>query len=571
MPELLPVLRDYDLGLLKIIAELWGVELSATAQREAAEELAAHMLQPEAAAEALQALTPEARAALAGLRRARQPLAFFTRKHGELRAMGPARREREQPWRTEASPAETLWYRGLIARGFFDDGAGPQEFVFIPDDLAPVVPAGEAAPEGGTPPGAPAAAPPAHQRSARDSAAADAATLLSYLQIEPVKLEGAVFPPKAREALAPFLRRPEALDFFTHLVIRLNLAAGMPLKPEPAQARPFLEANFAAQSGQLAGAWRASKEWNDLFHLPGLVCEGKGWRNDPLQTRQALLDLLAAVPPGQWWSLDAFVAAVKDRQPDFQRPAGDYDSWYIRDAATQAYLRGFENWERVDGALIRWLMAGPLFWLGLVDVSSAGSAEHAEKGKAVNSASADPAYSALQAFRVTPYGAAVLGREAWPAPGEAAPIRVGGEAVVRVPASASRYDRFQIARVSHWVALEKDTYLYRLTPASLVRAGQQGIKVSHVLASLQKALGEAPLPPLLVGALKRWERAGAEIALTDSVVLRVKSPDLLETLRRTPKVKRYLGEDLSPTAVEVRRADRDKLREALAELGILVD
>src|SRR5579859_5992190 len=40
-------------------------------------------------------------------------------------------------------------------------------------------------------------------------------------------------------------------------------------------------------------------------------------------------------------------SAVKEEEPDFQRPAGNYDSWYIRDAQSGEYLRGFESWDRV--------------------------------------------------------------------------------------------------------------------------------------------------------------------------------------------------------------------------------
>ena len=98
MPSLEYVLRDYDPGLLKIIAGLWGLELSAPNQREAAEELTAQMLERELAREIVGALPVEARDALEMLQReGRVPLALFTRKYGELRAMGPARRDREQP------------------------------------------------------------------------------------------------------------------------------------------------------------------------------------------------------------------------------------------------------------------------------------------------------------------------------------------------------------------------------------------------------------------------------------------------------------------------------------------
>jgi hypothetical protein len=177
------------------------------------------------------------------------------------------------------------------------------------------------------------------------------------------------------------------------------------------------------------------------------------------------------------------------------------------------------------------------------------------------------------AFCITPYGAAFLGRGEWPVAEAEAPasFQVGADGTLRVPASASRYDRFQVARVSNWLPAEGDDYLYRLAPASLSRAGKQGIKISHIIAFLQKAAGGEDLPPALVGALHRWERAGGEAALKDTVVLKLNNPALLETLQRTPKVKRYLGESLGPNAVEVRRDGIEKLRAALAEVGILVD
>src|SRR2546425_1727478 len=99
MPPLHRVLADHDLGLLRLMAGLWGLELAAGSQREAADELAARMLAPELAAENIAALPADAHAAFDQLaREGRQLLAWFTRRYGELRAMGPARRDRERPW-----------------------------------------------------------------------------------------------------------------------------------------------------------------------------------------------------------------------------------------------------------------------------------------------------------------------------------------------------------------------------------------------------------------------------------------------------------------------------------------
>jgi hypothetical protein len=176
------------------------------------------------------------------------------------------------------------------------------------------------------------------------------------------------------------------------------------------------------------------------------------------------------------------------------------------------------------------------------------------------------------AFRLTPYAAAFFGLTIWPAADESAPtFHVNANGTIRVPASASRYDRFQVARVSHWLSIDNTDYLYRLTPASLTRAARQGIRVSHILGFLQKAAGDDAVPPPLVGALHRWERSGTEATVKDTLVLKLKSRDLLATLRRTPSIQRYLGETLGPEAVEVRREHLEKLREALTEVGILID
>jgi hypothetical protein len=565
VPDLKRVLLDYDLSFLRVIAELWGVELRPSSQREAAEELTAQLLQPDLAAEAA-ALSPEARQALNSLLpTGRLPAAQFLREYGELRAMGPARRDREQPWRNQPSVSEQLWYRGFIARAFLAErDQAPQEFIFIPDDLRTRLPAAPADVPPALDLGLPVvpACPPAPSASLAPD---DATTVLAYLQIAAVELAGAAILPRHRETISRFLRRPEGLELWIHLILRLGLAEGTPLKPEPTRARPFLEAPRAAQAMKLASAWRESREWNDLLHVPGLVFEGAAWRNDAYLARQAILKLLGEATPGQWWPVEAFVQAVRARQPDFQRPSGDYDSWYIRDAATKASLRGFAHWDQVDGALIRWLLEKPLYWLGIVELASAWAAP-----------ANPPEAGTARVFRVTPLGVRFLSpspeaerrEEADPAP---PPVAVEADGTLKVPLAISRYDRFQIARVCNWLPLEAEAYPYRLAPASLARAAKQSIKVNHILAFLQKSLGEQALPPHLAGALQRWERAGSEAAVREMVTLKLKSPEMLENLLRMPGVKRYLGERLSPTLVEVRAAEVSRLRQALAELGILTD
>jgi hypothetical protein len=397
-------------------------------------------------------------------------------------------------------------------------------------------------------------------------------TLLAYAQIVPLKLEAGTLTTRQPAAVRRFLHAPEALDLAFQLGLQLKLLAGAPLRPDAAVARPFLELTRQAQTQTLAQAWRTSTDWNDLRRLPGLVCEGQAWRNDPVQAREAILELLTQVPAGVWWSLDGFVAGVKERAPDFQRPAGDYDSWYIRDAETQAYLRGFEHWERVDGVVVRWFFEGPLNWLGLVELPQPAAPASPPKRKGAGRRG--PAGPPASAFRLTPAGAAFLGRADWltlEAPPAATRAQVGSDGVIRVPAATAPYQRFRVARVTKWLGLDEEAYTYRLTPSALRRAQKQGVELGRIVDFLREIAAEPGLPPTLLGALERWARSGAEAAVQELTVLRVRSPELLEMLQRTPKLKEFLGRPLGPSAVEVRPEAADRVRALLAELGILAD
>ena len=140
-----------------------------------------------------------------------------------------------------------------------------------------------------------------------------------------------------------------------------------------------------------------------------------------------------------------------------------------------------------------------------------------------------------------------------------------------VASSAPAYLRFRVARVCKWLGLERGVYLYRLTPLSLKRAGRQGIALERILDFLRQSAAPAELPPRLVAALQRLARNGTEAALKDTVILRVASAELMETLRRTPAIAELLGQPLGPIVSEVRSQDLGRLRVALSELGLLVD
>jgi hypothetical protein len=551
-------LLDTDLARLRVIARFWDVELTASRQRDAAAQLAEAMAAPKAIAHTWETLPADQRRALESLLAAegRKPRRIFARQWGEIRAMGPGRMGRERPWREPQSPAEGLWYKGLIFYIFDPDRA--YEVVFVPPELYAHLPAPNLSPPAILLEPAPA---PAAVRLAGDALLDDACTLLAYLQNERLRpdLDGGW--PKQRETrLVHRLRdpTPERFVFLRHLAHRLEWLrvtdAGY-LRPDPAPVTAWLQSSTEQQRSAMAQAWRDDPTWNELFHVPSLHPEETGaWRNDPLLARKAILRHLRVCAPDAWYKLDDFVAAVKQTDPDFQRPDGDYTNWYIRDATSGAYLSGFESWNAVEGALIRRLITGPLAWLGLIDWG-------------------------FDAFRITADGAAFLDLAEPPPAPKPTPLTLRPDFTVRVP-SARRYERFQLTRVANCLTSPplggtegggRDApFVYRITPTSLEHAQQQGIGVGRVLEFL-KQVSDAPVPRPVEAALTRWEARGTEARLERGILLRLSSEELMAQVTSSPRARRLVHDQVGPTTALVREQDWPRLVAALGEMGLLPD
>lgn len=536
MPGLVQSLQGQDLGHMRIVAQFWGLNLRAGSIDEAVQELEAQLPAAVAAGwEELPQPVREAALALTG-REARYPWAQFVRLYGELRQLGPGRRDKEQPHLHPISVTEQLWYRGLLGRAFFDSPDGLVEFAYVPDDLLAVLPLQRGSQQAFGRPARPEER--ATEFPATDIVVDQACTLLAGLR------SGV-----SAEQLAT------AEDWKLPIANLKTLLASAGLvddknKPIPDAARKFLEVPRSQALAQLAQAWLVSESYNELRMLPELQAEG-AWENEPKPARQQVLSFARSAPTHQWWHLGALTADVKSRRPDFQRPNGDYESWYLR-GADGGYLRGFEHWEEVEGALIPHIFRGPMHALGFVDLAAAAKDQLAS------------------AFRWSRWAGALLkGKAPTGLAQENQKLRVDSRGKIVVPALAPRAARYLVARFCTWLPRQKDGYVYLITARSLEQARKQGLKVSQLLALL-KTNSSAALPPNLLQALKRWEQQGAQVRLGQVLVLRVSSAAALKALRAS-KAARYLGEPLGPTAIAIKDGAAQQVLGALLELGYLGD
>jgi hypothetical protein len=547
MPNLAESLQGRDLGHLRIVAEFWGLEFSAPDARVGLQRLAPLLIDSALVIQVVDDLPPPARQALGDLlqNEGRLSWALFTRRHGIIREMGAGRRDREKPYLYSASPAECLWYRGLVARGFFDVPTGPEEFAYIPDDLSSLLPEIEVGVTVllGRPasPAEKAIILPANEIIVDHACSLLAAIRMGTDQNDLVNLwHGWPDLP----ILAAILKTAGLLD-----------AAGFPVV-EP--VRLFLEGNRGQALAVLAEARLHSREFNELHMLPGLHAEGE-WQNNPYQTRERIINFLPCIQGGKlvegnkekasFWSISALVNDVRLAAPDFQRPMGDYTSWYLRDLESDSFLMGFENWDRVDGALIRWIITGPLHWLGFVDLAA-------------------PEKETLpSAFRYSPWANNLLqGVSPEGLPEENQPVIARSDAKIWVPRLAPRSVRYQVARFCVWDEEKEDGYTYIITPGSLVRAREGGLRVNQLLVLLRKY--SETVPPTLSRALERWDERGVEARFQQAIILRLGSPEHLQQLRNS-RAARFLGDPLGPTTVIVKGDAWQKVKAVLAELGYL--
>ncbi|HYF65407.1 MAG TPA: hypothetical protein VD886_21440, partial [Herpetosiphonaceae bacterium] len=243
------------------------------------------------------------------------------------------------------------------------------------------------------------------------------------------------------------------------------------------------------------------------------------WRTPPLRrpgalARRAVLELLRAAPPGAWLDLDQCVAEMQRVNPDFARAGGDYEAWQLTDAAG-ALLTGWASWRQVDGGLLRAYLAGPLHWLGLLDVGGELEPTH---------------------VRLSAWGAAMLGLGPPPAIAEERLVlRADGSLAARP--GLPPLPRFQVSRIAAWVKVDtRGVEHYAITARSFDEALERGIGREQIGEFLSRWTGAA-LPRTLERTLAAWEERRTALSGRAAVLLESAEPELLEGIAEDPRLR----------------------------------
>ncbi|MCB0121008.1 MAG: hypothetical protein KDE58_02130, partial [Caldilineaceae bacterium] len=177
--------------------------------------------------------------------------------------------------------------------------------------------------------------------------------------------------------------------------------------------------------------------------------------------------------PALWYSQFDFVSAVQQVAPDFQRPNGNYDTWYIRNVHTQEFLKGFEQWDAVEGELLRFMIRGPLHWLALLDI-------------------AEPSAGDDLLISLNERSAGWLGLTPAQSPEQSRhTIAIGEDFTLTLSPGIALADRFRIERFAQWQA-SYPQFVYQINQRMLRRAKEEGISSDQILNFLQSRGAQVP-------------------------------------------------------------------------------
>jgi hypothetical protein len=572
MYDLRTMLSNADPAMIYLLPQIWGVDTSNLKKEDVQNALYEAMQDPTHIEKVWDGLDERARQALQNLYASKRvmPVSQFTILYSPHRRMGRAQIDRELPHKNPQSITEALYYRGFIAETNEDTPTGLRPVFYIPLELAENIPwhktqyqdlesmsdedffdEDDEHPEVG------------HLvileeedldsvHPADTSLVDDMTTLLAYLRVHTAAVEGDSFLPVDVERLLPHMLRVDE----ARLTFMLGIgAAGDLITTSEGRAYPkrtnlntWLSAPRWQQVQMLAQMWRDGILYQDLWHVPALYPDpDAGAQYDTRQARQAVLEFLQQFAPAKdWWSISDFIDLVKENDPDFQRPGGDYDSWYIRNQEGE-YLHGYESWDAVDGALLEFIIEGPMHWLGLMDVAE-------------------------DAARLTAYGRAFLEMMAWPQPPERnETIKILDDGLMLASRHVARVDRFQVARFSTWQAAGEE-YAYKMDADGLQAGVAQGITPAHIQRFLERHHEGKPLPPAIIRLLSNWQDgATADVSMERVIILRTHSADTLDKIYEKPTLRRHLGARLGEMAGIVLAERADALRDALGEEGINVE
>ena len=479
----------------------------------------------------------------------------FEEEFGTLRIAGIDKVLREKYWKNPISITEILYYRGLIFRAPCFIESTVKECYVIPDDLIKMlremiqtdqISAGNTVPEIIVRPAIPSEtvlASPVNDRLP-ETVTLCAAQKRSE---KPFELPNTVITGE--------------YESFVHMILQNSGMFPASGAPDSEAIRSFLISNRTSARLQLINTWRYSSSYDELEEDKTDLIIEEHPVYDPAQPRDRILKLLTLLEPDIWWSLNGFITAVKNADGTFLRKHFKNESWIIHDKDGND-LTGQGSWFQLEGAYIRFLLFGPLQWLGIIQCA------YADKEKT------EPA-----AFRITGNGLFYILESQSPELSEEISTkqnlettvpRIAADGAVICSSGTSRYFLYMAARFMEIEKFTDTECAFRLTPDSLAEAEKNGLTRESLLSMLRR-FSKNTVPPSLERMLSAPRSYSIPATIYNATILTVPDPNIVEDIINSPRLSKWVIQQINSNSLVIDSKGITDIRRFLMEKEIFVD
>ena len=477
----------------------------------------------------------------------------FEAMFGPFRVAGTDRIMREKLWKNPVSHTESLRYRGLIFREIRPMNEVLKDCYVLPEDLLKII-SGiipmQAAPTSTVPVLTVRPAIPSETAfvAAEDKSLPDLFCL------------GLALKRDERMLTFPGLDVTDTWIRFLDALISDSVYFDDTNNPNTEAIRNFLIHNRTSARISLLRIWRNTENYNELIESPEINV-----LTDPVfsktKPRGVILKLLSDLSPDTWISANGFLAAVKKAHPQFLRDAFREERWQLQDTEGND-LSGIGAWYQMEGAYLRFLLSGPLSWLGLAQCAFSEK-DHKE----------------LTAFRLSQDVRFYLAESEQPETAEeilskpnleqALPT-ISGDGEIACSTKVPRYFRYMAARYAEIEKVDRDRVVFRLTPASLSEAERFGLSKTSLLSLLRRFSGNK-VPPTLERMLSAPDNTSHTALIYSATILTVPDEAILAELLNTSRLEKWILQQINPTSLLIDPKGITEIRRFLMEKELFVD
>jgi hypothetical protein len=365
---------------------------------------------------------------------------------------------------------------------------------------------------------------------------------------------------------------PDAIHLLLRLLDELALLEQhQPVLTPTNQVDHLLGYPVETQRRLLATTWAYMTGWSEIHDLSDLQLRrtigiGMVLRPDQLYaelaaTRRFVLRILRMLEPEQWYPIKQLLDLVQTMHPRFlfeQRQNRNammgHPSWWLTRGNAKQPLKPDQDpdWQHAEARLLRYILIGPLRWLGLLEAGGARS----------------------EYIRLTPEGAFVLGlREhiayAEPAPNLQVDVEPDGATItVHIALSAATPAILHaLERVGQTHGLEQRSLVFGITARTLRDGMLRGETVANLHTFLQRYSAN-PLPDGVQRLLEGWGAGfGQATIYTGMALIELADDILLPELQRNTRLSQAILEQLSPRLLLIDPARADDLFNELVAKG----